>query len=235
MTWIALLTGWWMGLGSTGHCVGMCGPLALSLPFRDDYGRMDWWKYSLYHSGRVMTYIALGLIVGTIGAAFKWQGFSNYLSIVMGIILLIIGITYHHWHVMSQSLVPKGMSSWIASIWQATFKSKFAFAFVGAGAANGLLPCGMVYAAAMAALGTGSSSDALLVMSGFGIGTLPVFFLLPMISRWVSRYPKIWRYFVPLALSLTGIWLIMRGMPSIFQTHQCIDISPVPGLSPTCN
>ena len=43
-----------------------------------------------------------------------------------------------------------------------------------AGGANGLLPCGLVYAAAIAAAGLGTVSGAVVFMTGFGLGTMPM-------------------------------------------------------------
>ncbi|HMX38267.1 MAG TPA: sulfite exporter TauE/SafE family protein, partial [Ferruginibacter sp.] len=51
-----------MGVLGSFHCVGMCGPLALSLPLTNN---SSWGKFVgafLYNSGRVITYSAFGLL-----------------------------------------------------------------------------------------------------------------------------------------------------------------------------
>jgi len=216
--WIALISGWWLGLGSSGHCIGMCGPIAMALPFRDTYGRMHWGKYYLYQIGRVLTYISIGLIIGMLGKAITWQGFGNWLSVLSGLFLIILAFNHSIWN-SAKSNSP--LNARIGKIWKRTFESKNISAYLFAGAANGLLPCGMVYAAAIAALGTADSTQSISLMAGFGLGTIPVFLLLPMFSKLISRYPKIWKSFVPLALGLTGVWLLMRGMPGFFPNEHC--------------
>ena len=51
-----VLAAFMMGLLGSFHCVGMCGPIALSLPLKHD---SDWAKFSgalFYNSGRIITY-----------------------------------------------------------------------------------------------------------------------------------------------------------------------------------
>ena len=60
-----------MGLLGSFHCVGMCGPLALSLPLNKD---SFWSKFSggiLYNAGRIVTYSCLGLMSGIIGKSVE--------------------------------------------------------------------------------------------------------------------------------------------------------------------
>lgn len=223
--WFAILSGWWLGLGSSGHCLGMCGPIAIALPFRDEFGRMNWGKYQIYQLGRILTYISIGIVIGLVGKAITWQGFGNWLSILSGLFLIILALNQTIWNQKKQY---SGLSNWISSIWKKTFQSKYTISYLFAGAANGLLPCGMVYAAAIAALGTGDGLGSVALMAGFGLGTLPVFFLLPSFSKIISKYPRVWRSFVPIALALTGIWLIARGLPSLFPADHCAPESITP-------
>lgn len=222
--WLALIGGWWIGLGSSGHCLGMCGPIAMALPFRNEHGRMNWGKYGFYQFGRILTYISIGLIVGFFGRAITWQGFGNWLSILAGSLLILMALNYSGLKSVSNTGFYRNLSGWISSVWKRTFESGHAIAFISAGAANGLLPCGMVYAAAIGALGMGNTLDSISMMAGFGLGTLPIFILLPSFSKLISRYPIIWRYFIPIALGLTGVWLILRGMPSLFVADHCPDM-----------
>jgi sulfite exporter TauE/SafE len=78
---------------------------------------------------------------------------------------------------------------------------------------NGLLPCGLVYAAAVAAAGLGGVWTGLVFMAGFGAGTIPVLLMvtisassLPASSR--ARLSRL----APLALAVTGMLLIGRGV-----------------------
>ena len=78
-----------MGLAGSLHCIGMCGPLALSLPVSHDNNLSRISGGLIYNSGRILSYTSMGLIVGSLGKliiATRWQ--SN-LSIALGIIILL--------------------------------------------------------------------------------------------------------------------------------------------------
>ena len=51
-----------IGILGSFHCIGMCGPLALSLPLKNNNTGTKFFGAILYNSGRVTTYIFLGLI-----------------------------------------------------------------------------------------------------------------------------------------------------------------------------
>ncbi|RYY67542.1 MAG: sulfite exporter TauE/SafE family protein, partial [Chitinophagaceae bacterium] len=70
-------------LGSL-HCIGMCGPLALSLPIPAASPFAKMMAALLYNAGRVLTYSVLGALVGLIGASFSLFGVQQWLSILSG-------------------------------------------------------------------------------------------------------------------------------------------------------
>src|SRR5947208_2079410 len=84
-----LITAFIMGAIGTVHCVGMCGPLALSLPVvsKNDFARFI--SALLYNMGRVFTYSILGAIVGFAGLGFAFFGYQQLLSVVLGAGLLV--------------------------------------------------------------------------------------------------------------------------------------------------
>jgi uncharacterized protein len=98
----------------------------------------------------------------------------------------------------------------VARRWQA--RRPFAGSFV-AGLANGLLPCGMVYAALATALAAGTPWQAALTMTAFGVGTVPA---LAGLSFGVAHVPVVWRHrwarAAPIALALVGVLLLGRGL-----------------------
>ena len=53
----------------------------------------------------------------------------------------------------------------------------FAFGF---GVVNGFLPCGLVYLALVTAVSFGDISQSVLIMLGFGVGTIPLMFIFLM-------------------------------------------------------
>ena len=78
---------------------------------------------------------------------------------------------------------------------------------------NGLLPCGMVYAALAGAISTSESGMGALFMAVFGIGTLPLLLAVSVLGRSFSLSIK--RKIMlaqPILLTLAGLILLQRGL-----------------------
>ncbi len=77
-----------LGLVSSLHCLGMCGPIALALPVagggtgRKVLGRL------LYNAGRISTYALLGLGMGLFGRGLSFVLSQQQLSVAVGVLLL---------------------------------------------------------------------------------------------------------------------------------------------------
>ena len=81
------------------------------------------------------------------------------------------------------------------------------------GMLNGLLPCGLVYAALGGAAGTGSALNGALFMALFGSATVPVLFTIAFLGNRIplQHYKKLVKL-VPVTITLMGVLLIVRGM-----------------------
>ena len=81
------------------------------------------------------------------------------------------------------------------------------------GILNGLLPCGLVYAALFAALSMGGVSASAYYMALFGLGTIPIMLGLGLFSTIITPAvrTKLNRA-VPYFLAVVAILLILRGM-----------------------
>jgi sulfite exporter TauE/SafE len=79
--------------------------------------------------------------------------------------------------------------------------------------ANGLVPCGLVYAAALAAAGWGTFAGAWATMLGFGLGTLPA---LAVVSLSPAALPQRLRpalqRLAPAVLLLAAALLLLRAL-----------------------
>ena len=78
-----------MGVLGSFHCVGMCGPLALSLPLTNNSSLGKFVGAFLYNSGRVVTYSVFGLLFGAIGETVSLFGVQQWLSVVLGALILL--------------------------------------------------------------------------------------------------------------------------------------------------
>jgi uncharacterized protein len=209
-----IYTAFLMGLIGSLHCIGMCGPIAMMLPAdkskqsRFIVGRI------LYNFGRIVTYSILGLTIGLIGEQISFLIPQKILSIFIGFLIIFIFIIPPKWQ-NRLSILPRinKFNNFIKSLLSVFYKkysfiSQFTF-----GLLNGLLPCGMVYAALSGAFLMNHAWQSMLFMTLFGIGTLPMMlsfsFFWNVVRKFFSFQPKIIFTFSYIILA---ILLIFRGI-----------------------
>ena len=208
-----ILAAFTMGLLGSFHCVGMCGPLALSLPLNSD---SFWSKFSgslLYNAGRIVTYSVFGLVFGAIGKSVALFGYQQWLSIVLGVLIIFFIILPKRITVFKKNnIVLHFLEKLRASLGQLFLKKNCASLF-SIGLLNGLLPCGLVYMAAAGAVATGDIMNSILFMAFFGLGTLPMMWSVAFFGNYVSVSirQKI-RKAYPYLMMVMACLLILRGM-----------------------
>ncbi len=208
-----LYTALGLGLLTGFHCVGMCGPIALVLPLNNRTWGTRILSALLYNIGRTVTYSAMGAVFGIIGAGFSLAGFQRWISILMGV-FMIASIAFPKInHMLYRGT---GNSKFMSSIkkqlakyfQQASYKSLFI-----TGLLNGLLPCGMVYMAIAGAIAVGSVSGSVVFMALFGLGTIPMMFLLSMIGNFASiKLKHFINKAIPYVVIIVGALFILRGL-----------------------
>jgi sulfite exporter TauE/SafE len=222
-------------LMSAGHCLGMCGPLvcAVSMPPPKQNGRTEngvptrtqdglhWsalaWAL-VYHAGRVASYALLGAALGGLGyllpdraTTIAWQASLSFLAAAA---LLWIGLALFDVFPLAALPYSARVSRWLMQRLGGG-RSGFAARF-GLGMANGLLPCGPVYTAAVAALASASPLRGAVAMVVFGAGTVPVLVALAFGARWVSQRLRLGFYRVGAALALLmACQLALRGLAAL--------------------
>lgn len=199
-----------MGLTGSLHCAGMCGPIIWVMPFQMISGFRKWLSIGLYHFGRISVYALLGLVLHSFKSVFQPQ-WQQYISIGLGVLLLIVGII---------SFIPNRKTS-IRLPWTEFIKKQLG-RFIGnpkphtlllSGMLNGLLPCGLVYMALSMTVAAESAVDVVWLMYAFGLGTVPALVALTVLKNKVSflRTNHI-RKMVPALMFLFGCIFILRGM-----------------------
>jgi len=203
-----------LGIGFLGsfHCVGMCGPIALSLPILHESKGKRLLLIALYNLGRASTYALLGAMFGFIGNQFFLTGYQQIFSIAIGVFILIIliggrfmnmeNIFFKGFHQKVQLLLSKYL-----------FGKKNSQHFYFIGIINGLLPCGLVYLAVASAASTGNALKGSILMFAFGLGTYPLMFSIMVLGRAISFEAKQYmRKAMPFFIGITACLLILRGM-----------------------
>jgi uncharacterized protein len=202
-----------MGAIGSLHCVGMCGPLALSLPVvaQKPAGRMAYTL--LYNLGRVVTYSVLGAVLGIVGASFALVGFQQALSIVAGLlIILYLAWPNGKWLPLSNGKVQFFFGALRNRLAELFSKKNYQSVFF-IGILNGLLPCGLVYMAAAGAVSTASVAGSSLFMAVFGLGTLPVMWSVAFFGSLAGfKTRAVIKKAYPYLMFLMGCLLIIRGL-----------------------
>lgn len=200
-----------MGLFGSIHCAFMCGPLLLAIQGSQELT----WKIALnklfYQVGRILTYGIFGIVLGMVGKIASIQGWQMGLSLFTGIILLIIGLV-QLFKIKNEGFIKlqmrfvrpiaKIMGRWLYRPGGSFF----------AGVLNGILPCGMLYMAAAAAMNTSSSLTSFYFMIMFGLGTLPLLLVFSFLGNFIRTYFKMnFSKWLPFLYILMGIWFLLRG------------------------
>ena len=203
-----------LGFASGFHCIGMCGPIALSMGLTKKQATNYYLQNLTYQFGRIFTYSLLGTLLGTVGQGFEMAGFQQYLSIAVGILLILMAIFSFGGNdfaskipFLSKLLLQVKMN--LGKLLQkADYRSRFT-----TGILNGFLPCGMVYMALTASLAAGGIWQGASFMALFGLGTLPFMFAVVLLGNLMTTAFRIKILkFVPVLMIVLGGLFILRGL-----------------------
>lgn len=208
------ISAFFLGIISSLHCIGMCGPIALAIPLNRNSKLEAFIGVLEYNFGRILTYSTLGFIVGFIGLGIQLIGFLQVLSIISGCIIII-----YAWRKQLNRIFPFFKSSnnfiyrFTSKKMGGLFKSKSPFRLFFLGVLNGLLPCGMVYSALMTSIIADSPLNASLTLFFFGLGTLPTMVIFSFYAHRISPLfkSKINR-FLPYIVTIIGLMILLRGL-----------------------
>lgn len=207
--WTALM----LGFAGSWHCVGMCGPIALALPYQ---GMQRWQivgNVLLYNLGRISTYSLIGMLIGLMGRALWVAGIQQYVAIGLGILFLLAAFfslnpeTY-----INRIPLMRKLNTWVQKQLGQFLKRDRWYNFMGIGLLNGLLPCGLVYFAIAGALSSEGVLSAGLFMMFFGLGTLPLMILTALGGQLLSAgFRRKVRKVLPLFLIFFALFFLARG------------------------
>lgn len=203
-----------LGLAGSLHCLGMCGPIAFMLPVDRSRPVYKTLQIASYNLGRMLSYAAIGFIFGLFGRSLVLFGWQQYMSIGIGIlmILIVIGIYF-----------PSGKGSLTPWLFGniGVLKSKFGhflkrrepYAFLVMGILNGFLPCGLVYMALLGAMLTGEAITGAAFMALFGLGTVPMMTLaIFSAGKLKGKFRIGLQRILPVLLLLFGVLMVLRGL-----------------------
>jgi sulfite exporter TauE/SafE len=160
------------------HCAAMCGGI-VSVACSAGGSRLPWSRALAYNLGRIASYALAGALAGAVGqAALAWRGevmLRQGLMLAAGASLLLLALFLAGWSPLVRAIEGAGGVLWrrVQPYTRHVLPVTDLRRALGLGLLWGWLPCGMVYAVLLTASASGSAADGALVMTAFGLGTLP--------------------------------------------------------------
>jgi len=175
---IDFLSAFIIGLMGSGHCISMCGGITTMLTSALPTAQKSNFKYIFsYNLGRILSYSLIGGIAGFTGSLMvKNIGLPiTGLKVIAGVFLILLGLYIGQWLMWLTKIEYLGKKLW-------QYISPLSKKFIPVNSVNkalflgglwGWLPCGLVYSTLTWSLASGSAVNGALIMSCFGLGTLP--------------------------------------------------------------
>lgn len=218
-----LVAAFLIGLGSSMHCVGMCGGIAAGFGSRPaGFAALLW-----FNLGRITTYCCLAAVLALLLVAVPvpegplmliGRGLAGLVLIGMG---MYIG---GWWPRLFSALENAALPLWhrVRPVIQRVHKYPSALTPWLLGMLWGLLPCGVVYGAVLwsSTAAAGDPALSILLMFAVGMGTLPSMLGMGLAGKKTSQLPLM-RRSAALMLVLFGLWTLSMPMAHILghQTH----------------
>ncbi len=198
------------------HCVGMCGPLVGAFTVRRRQARLDpSTGLVLFQMGRLTSYLALGVVLGSTGylVASLIQEWQAMLALLLGSLMVVMALSLLGLLPLQHWLASMGLARVVGGWLRHWMGLNHPLAPFGLGVANGLLPCGPVYALAVVAAASGNPMRGALVMLLFGLGTLPAMLGIGFSSSLLSVPIRSQLYRLAAFLVMgVGLQLALRGL-----------------------
>ncbi len=176
-------------LGSFGHCIGMCGPLAVAFSLsqaQTTTWRRTFYFHGLLNLGRITSYLLVGASIGAVGSiliaggqlAGIESGLRRGLALLTGGLLVWMGLAQINPALFARlPLVHASLSGQfhqrLSQVMLRLAQSAQGWTPWLLGITWGLIPCGFLYTAQLKAAESGSLTQGALTMLAFGMGTLP--------------------------------------------------------------
>jgi hypothetical protein len=212
-------------LGS-GHCVGMCGALAVTLGAAAPNTRANLSRQLAFSCGRAFTYAFLGAALGYFGAQLVASStplviVQASVASVAGVALVVVGaamtgvLPRRRWKLLTT--VPCSAAIGMKTMLSAPGLTGAALA----GVFTGFIPCGLVYAFLLRAVTSGGPGQGALAMAVFGAGTAPLLMLTGVGASTLGagRRARLMRL-AAWCVVATGIIAIVRGALQLSNNSQ---------------
>lgn len=200
-------------LGSAAHCVGMCTPFVFMVSRRYALpagAHVPWAAQGWYHAGRLTTYTVLGALGGALGTALQAAGtlvgLQRAAALVAGATLIVTGLAS-----LLSVASGSGPGAWTGRL-TATLGRRMPGHPYALGLMLGLLPCGLIYSAVVAAMATGSAGLGALGVLLFGLGTAPALLGVSLADTLLVRRRTLLNRLAQLFVLVMGAWYVWQAV-----------------------
>jgi sulfite exporter TauE/SafE len=212
-----------VGIVTSVHCVAMCGPMVLTYAVKGDESgpllkRMV--PHFAYHGAKLLSYVAVGLLLGAIGSAFNLGGVRGWVTVFAGAFMVLLGLNMTG-KVPALRRLTLQPPKFLMDVLQRTRRKANADSAQGTvslatpitfGLITGLMPCGPLQAAQLAAAATGSPVSGAVAMLGFGLGTMPLMLGFGAVSGMLgAKFKKNMMVVAAVFVMVLGLVMLDRG------------------------
>lgn len=182
----------------TSACISVAGGLLLS-----SAKELTTRRTAAFALGRVLSYTALGGIIGALGQVFVLSPMvTSGLIILASVYMLYSGLNL-------LQIIPARFE------WSGSFSPKYKLPsspfFLGA--ATFFIPCGFTQSLQLYALTTGSVVSSALILGGFALGTVPALFVLGLaVSKAKGNLKHLFFHFAGVVVMLLGLVNLNNGL-----------------------
>jgi sulfite exporter TauE/SafE len=217
-----------VGLVTSIHCIFMCGGLVLTYAVK---GTEDgpWYRrlvpHLAYQGSKITSYaivaLILGGIVALVGHAINITPFRNWLMVVAGLYMVLLGIGMTGKVAFLRHISPRPPKFLIDALSRNRKKASSDAAEghaslatpISFGLLTGLMPCAPLIAAQASAMASGSPALGALGMVGFGLGTMPLMLVFGFASSLLTRqFQAKLQVVAAIAVMIFGVVIFNRGL-----------------------
>ncbi len=226
-------------LGS-GHCLGMCGPLVAALSLSSPElraPRVGVAFHLLYSAGRIVTYTAIGGLVGWFGSALAYTQnlvvVTAVALILSDLFIIVVGLAtagaLSRLNVMGLNF--PAPTALITALVTRLAVLPPALRALPVGLLMGFLPCGFLYAMFIAAAQSADALTGAVTMLAFGLGSVPALLLFGSTAGWLSGKAR------GRMLQAAGVVVVLIGLYNLYRHLQMFDwlVAGIPFVEMICH
>jgi sulfite exporter TauE/SafE/copper chaperone CopZ len=206
-------------VAASSSCIAVSGGVMLSTvtawsASHREAGRMKKFvPVTLFLLGRLISYGALGAVIGTVGASLQLSPLMmGLLTIFAAFYMMVMGLNMLG---LAPGFLKRLLPSMPKFLGHKVLEAESSRAFLAPlllGAATFFLPCGFTQALQLYALTTGSALRSGMLLFAFALGTAPALIMLGAAASFVKGKTANFFYrFAGAAVILIGVWTVQNG------------------------